>query len=72
LPKKRIRKRRTRADIVFAKMEAEVPLTKKGAKIKKAMAKEYGAKKGERVFYASINAGKIKGAEGKSARKKGK
>jgi hypothetical protein len=38
-----------------------MPLTKKGAKIKSAMAKEYGAKKGERVFYASQNAGTIKG-----------
>jgi hypothetical protein len=40
-----------------------MPLTKKGTKIKAAMAKEYGAKKGEQVFYASINKGKIKGAE---------
>jgi hypothetical protein len=73
VPKKRVRKRRTRADIVFARQEAGVPLTRKGAKIKKAMAKEYGAKKGERVFYASINAGKIKGAEGRSgSKRKGK
>ena len=42
-----------------------MPLTAKGQKIKAAMTKEYGAKKGERVFYASIHAGKIKGAEGK-------
>jgi hypothetical protein len=40
-----------------------MPLTAKGAKIKRAMHEEYGDKKGERVFYASINAGKIKGAE---------
>lgn len=40
-----------------------MPLTSKGKKIKKAMAKEYGAKKGERVFYASKNAGKIKGVD---------
>jgi hypothetical protein len=38
-----------------------VPLTRKGAKIKASMIKEYGEKKGEEVFYASINAGKIKG-----------
>ena len=38
-----------------------MPLTKKGAKIKAAMTKEYGAKKGTQVFYASQNAGKIKG-----------
>ena len=40
-----------------------MPLTKKGQKIKSAMTKEYGAKKGEKVFYATINAGKIKGAD---------
>jgi len=39
-----------------------MPLTKKGTKILKNMKKEYGAKKGEDVFYASINKGKIKGA----------
>lgn len=38
-----------------------MPLTKKGKKIKKAMMKTYGHDKGERVFYASENAGKIKG-----------
>jgi hypothetical protein len=37
------------------------PLTKKGAKIKRAMQNQYGKEKGERVFYASQNAGKIKG-----------
>lgn len=48
-----------------------MPLTKKGREIKNAMVKEYGSKKAENVFYASINAGKIKGAEGTSkARKK--
>ncbi len=40
-----------------------MPLTKKGDKIKKAMKEEYGEEKGERVFYASINKGKVKGAE---------
>lgn len=38
-----------------------MPLTKKGGKIKKAMEKTYGKKKGEQVFYASENKGKIKG-----------
>lgn len=38
-----------------------MPLTKKGQKIKKAMQKEYGKEKGERVFYATENKGKIKG-----------
>lgn len=38
-----------------------MPLTEKGKKIKKAMEKQYGKKKGQSVFYASENAGKIKG-----------
>lgn len=38
-----------------------MPLTKKGAKIKAAMKKQYGEKKGEQVFYASENKGKVKG-----------
>jgi len=42
-----------------------MPLTKKGSKIRGAMEKEYGSKKGESVFYASKNAGKIKGVEKK-------
>lgn len=45
-----------------------MPLTPKGSKIKAAMTKEYGAQKGERVFYASANKGTIKGVE----KKKGK
>ena len=39
-----------------------MPLTKKGAKIKGAMEREYGAEKGKRVFYASERKGTIKGA----------
>ncbi len=42
-----------------------MPLTSKGNKILSSMKKEYGGKKGESVFYASINKGKVKGAEGK-------
>ena len=38
-----------------------MPLTEKGKKIKRAMEKEYGSERGERVFYASQNKGKIKG-----------
>lgn len=38
-----------------------MPLTPKGKKILAAMKKEYGAKKGERVFYASQKKGTIKG-----------
>jgi hypothetical protein len=41
-----------------------MPLTKKGRKIKNAMTKRYG-KKGNRVFYASIKKGTIRGAESK-------
>lgn len=43
--------------------DALMPLTKKGREIKSAMDKEYGAKKGEQVFYASRNAGKITGVD---------
>jgi hypothetical protein len=42
-----------------------MPLTKKGAKIKRAMQKTYGKKKGARVFYASQNAGTIRGTHRK-------
>lgn len=45
-----------------------MPLTEKGKKIKKAMKKEYGNKKGESVFYASQNKGTITGTH----KKKGK
>ncbi len=45
-----------------------MPLTKKGQKIKRNMSKTYGKKKGKRVFYASINKGKVKGAERKKRR----
>lgn len=38
-----------------------MPLTKKGKKIKAAMAKSYGKEKGKEVFYASQNKGTIKG-----------
>jgi hypothetical protein len=45
-----------------------VPLSKKGSKIMKAMKQEYGADKGESVFYASKNKGTIKGVEKKRKR----
>jgi len=38
-----------------------MPLTKKGKKIKAAMIKQYGKKKGGEVFYKSERSGKIKG-----------
>ena len=45
-----------------------MPLTEKGKKVKRAMQKTYGKKKGKQVFYASENKGTIKGV----AKKKGK
>jgi hypothetical protein len=48
-----------------------VPLNAKGRKIKAAMVKEYGSKKGESVFYASENKGNIKNVT-KTERKAGK
>jgi len=42
-----------------------VPLSKKGKKIMKSMKDQYGSKRGEQVFYASMNKGKIKGVEKK-------
>lgn len=38
-----------------------MPLTAKGRKVKSAMEEQYGKKKGEEVFYASQNKGKVKG-----------
>lgn len=35
-----------------------MPLTPTGKKVKRAMTREYGAEKGERVFYASMNKGR--------------
>jgi hypothetical protein len=46
-----------------------MPLTKKGNKIRSAMRKQYGKKKGDRVFYASENKGSIKGVAKKRKKK---
>jgi len=46
-----------------------MPLTKKGEKIKKAMEKQYGKKRGDRVFYAAENKGTIKGVAEKGKKK---
>lgn len=46
-----------------------MPLTNKGAKIKKKMRETYGKKKGDKVFYASQNKGTIKGTH-KTGKKK--
>jgi hypothetical protein len=44
-----------------------MPLTEKGEKIKSAMEQQYGPEKGERVFYASKNAGTISGVDARRA-----
>tara|TARA_R110000744_G_scaffold241816_1_gene359050 strand:+ start:1205 stop:1363 length:159 start_codon:yes stop_codon:yes gene_type:complete len=49
-----------------------MPLTKKGKKIKNQMTETYGKKNGLNVFYASINKGKVKGAEKKTKNSKAK
>lgn len=46
-----------------------MPLTSKGRKILSQMTKHYGPKKAQKVFYSSINSGKITGAEGTTKRK---
>jgi hypothetical protein len=46
-----------------------MPLTKKGEKIKAAMKKQYGSKKGEQVFYATENKGSIKSVTKKPKQK---
>lgn len=46
-----------------------MPLSKKGQKVMSAMKDEYGAKKGEQVFYATKNAGKLKGVEKKGGKR---
>lgn len=45
-----------------------MPLTAKGRKIKAAMIKQYGKKRGERIFYASERKGRIKGVVRKRRR----
>ena len=43
-----------------------MPLTTKGQKIMSSMKRTYGGKKGEQVFYATANSGKIKNVEEKA------
>lgn len=45
-----------------------MPLTKKGAKVLRAMKKQYGVKKGKQVFYRSANKGTIRGVHRKKRR----
>lgn len=47
-----------------------MPLTEKGRKIMANMKAQYGADKGERVFYASKNKGTISGVDKGSRKKK--
>ena len=42
-----------------------MPLNAKGKKIMAAMKKEYGAERGEKIFYASENKGTIMGVKKK-------
>ena len=37
-----------------------MPLNKKGKKIMKSMKKQYGKKRGEQVFYATLNKKKLR------------
>lgn len=48
----------------------QMPLTAKGKKVKKALQKEYGKKKGESILYAMENKGTAKGLTKKKATKK--
>ena len=45
-------------------------VTVKGKKVLKSMKKQYGSEKGEQVFYASKNKGKIKKVERNNGRNK--
>ena len=47
-----------------------MPLTKKGQKIKRAMKRQYGRERGERIFYASERKGTIKGIAKKKNKRK--
>lgn len=49
-----------------------MPLTSKGKKIKKAMEKQYGTKKGASVFYAMKNKEKLKDVSKKKSKKTSK
>lgn len=49
-----------------------MPLTASCLKIRRTMRKHYGEKKGDQVFYASENAGKLPCGSGMKKKKKGK
>ena len=48
-----------------------MPLTSEGKEVMKSMKRTYGGKKGEQVFYATANAGKLEGVEKEQELKKG-
>lgn len=47
-----------------------MPLNKKGKEIMSNFLKEYGFNKGERIFYAMENSGKLKGIKSKKTKSK--
>jgi len=47
-----------------------MPLTKTGKKVLKNMRKEYGTKKGKRVFYATMNKNKFKTSKWHKSKKR--
>jgi len=49
-------------------VSTNMPLNKKGIKIEAAFEKEYGAKKGKSIFYATVNKGKIKDVKKKTGK----
>ena len=49
-----------------------MPLTTKGRKVMRELQDQYGDKRGEGVFYAMVNSGKLTGVEGKKKSKKDK
>lgn len=49
-----------------------MPLNSKGKEIIAAMKKQYGAKKGKQVFFASENKGKIEGVKKKAIAERAK
>lgn len=57
-------------DVAGNQKRCIMPLTKKGKKIKKEMTKSYGKKRGESVFYAMENSGKLKGVAKKKKKKR--
>lgn len=47
-----------------------MPLNEKGRKIMSSMQRTYGPETAKRVFYASINKGRIRGVEGKRSKRR--